>query len=111
MSLNLKWKLEHVFDPDILTHLRGKMPFESVGCRFTVEGGELPRPIVTTVWVRNLAGEELAGVLSPELPVKGGVNPLRVAENIARCLGQERVLEVLGEPGACAPEPPPSGRE
>jgi Protein of unknown function (DUF2726) len=91
--------MEPLFNPEILTAMREKVPFESVGCRITAEGGGLPEPVVAVVWVRNWAGEELAGLLSPDLPVKNGVNPLRVAENIARCLGQERVLEVLGQLG------------
>jgi hypothetical protein len=99
ISTGVQTAWENLFDPDILTAMRNKVPFESVGCRFTVTGGGLSEPVVTVVWVRNWAGEEMSGILSSDLPIKSGVNPLRVAENIARCLGQERVLEILGEAG------------
>jgi hypothetical protein len=91
--------IEPLFDPDIVTHMRQKVPFESVGCRFTAEVEVLPRPVSMVVWVRNWAGEELSGILSAECPVKSGVNPLCVAQNIAECLGQEQVLRLIDEKG------------
>jgi hypothetical protein len=96
LASGVKWRLESLSDPDQLTAMRANVPFESVGARYTVEGGSLPHPVVTIVWVRNWIGKELFHDLDPCAHVKSGANPLRIAWNIAQCLGQERVLEVLG---------------
>jgi hypothetical protein len=99
VAAGVKSRLESLSQPDQLTAMRGGVAFESVGARFTVEGGGLEEPVVTVVWVRNLIGKELFYDLDPCAHVKCGVNPLRIAWNIAQCLGQERVLEVLKKAG------------
>jgi hypothetical protein len=94
-ATGVKVSLESLFDPDVLTSMRAKTPFESVGCRFTATGDALHKPVVAEVWVRNWAGEELQGLLSQDAHVKSGVNPIRVAWNIAECVGREQVLDEL----------------
>ena len=102
-QLGVRMSLEPLFKPDILTAMRQNEPFESVGCRFIAKGGSLPASVLQVVWVRNFAGRELSGILSPELPITTGVNPLRVAENVAWYLGQKRALEVAEARGDRAP--------
>ena len=62
-GVQMSWK--PLFNPDVFIAMRNKVPFESVGCRFTVKGGALSEPVVTVVWVRNWAGEELSGSSHP----------------------------------------------
>jgi hypothetical protein len=93
--LRVAMSLEPLFEPDVLTALRTGRPFDSVGCRFVARGGKLSSPVIQVVWVRNFAGRELSGVLLPELSISSGVNPLRVAENVAWYLGQTRALELV----------------
>jgi Protein of unknown function (DUF2726) len=93
--LGVAMSLEPLFEPDVLTALRTGQPFDSVGCRFVARGGKLSSPVIQVVWVRNFAGRELSGVLLPEWSISGGVNPLRVAENVAWYLGQTRALELV----------------
>jgi hypothetical protein len=95
LQLKVTMSLEPCFAPDLLTALRMRQPFDSVGCRFIARGGKLASPVTLVVWVRNFAGSELWGWLSPELPISTGVNPLRVAENVAWYLGQTRTLELV----------------
>jgi hypothetical protein len=96
-AAHLRVSIKSLFDPNVLTHMRQKVPFESVGCRFTAKGGALPHAVTVVVWVRNWAGAELSGALSSDCPVKSGVNPLRIAQNIAECLGQEQALRMIDE--------------
>ncbi len=91
-QLNCGWSLEAVCRPDIFEALRTKRPLESVGSKFIADRN-LAVPVMLTVWVRNFAGDEIGTILSPEVPVRGGVNPLRVAENIAWYLGIKRTLD------------------
>ena len=86
--------LEPLIQPDLLAALRTGQPFDSIGCRFVARGGKLSSPVIQVVWVRNFAGSELSGILSPELSISTGVNPLRVAENVAWYFGQTRALEL-----------------
>ena len=99
VATGVKWRWKPVSQPDQLTAMRTEVPFESVGIRFTAEGGGLATPVVAIVWVRNWIGKELFYDLDPCAHVKSGANPLRIALNIAQCLGQERVLEILGKTG------------
>jgi hypothetical protein len=80
--LGVAMSLEPLVEPDMLTALRTGQPFGAVGCRFVARGGKLSSPVIQVVWVRNFAGRELRGLL-PELSISTGVNPLRVAENVA----------------------------
>ena len=92
--LKVRWSLEPVSRPELLAALDMNRPLESVGCRFTGRGEDLQVPVIFTVWVRNFAGEALGHVLDSDLPVAGGVNPLRVAENAAWYLGVKKVVEL-----------------
>lgn len=91
LGVAMSW--QPLFQPDVLTSLRTKQPFESVGCRFTASGGKFSSPVVQVVWVRNFAGHELSGMPCEEVPISTGVNPLKVAHNIAWYFGQRRTLE------------------
>ena len=93
-KLGATWKMSSVSKPDILTALRGKKPFTSVGCRYIVEGGSLPTPVSVVVWVRNFAGTEMGASLDSEFIPTHGINPLKVAENIAWYLGQKRAIKL-----------------
>ncbi len=93
-KLGATWRMSSVSKPDILTALREKKPFASVGCRYIIKGGKLQTPVVLTVWVRNFAGAEMGASLDSELIPTHGINPLKVAENIAWYLGQKRAIEV-----------------
>ncbi len=91
LGVVMSW--QPLFQPDVLTSLRTKQPFESVGCRFTASGGKLRSTVVLVVWVRNFAGHELSAMPCAEVPISTGVNPLKVAHNIAWYFGQRRTLE------------------
>lgn len=93
-KLGATWRMSSVSNPDILTALREKKTFASVGCRHAIEGGKLQTPVVITVWVRNFAGAEMGASLDSEFIPTHGINPLKVAENIAWYLGQKRAIEV-----------------
>ena len=93
-TLGAKWRMSSVSRPDCITALREKKPFTSVGCRYEVMGGKLQNPVSVTVWVRNFAGEEMGASLYSELIPTHGINPLKVAENIAWYLGQKRAIEL-----------------
>jgi hypothetical protein len=92
-ALGAKWRMSSVSIPDCMTALREKKPFTSVGCRYSVMGGKLQNPVSVTVWVRNFAGDEMGSSLDSELMPTHGINPLKVAENIAWYLGQKRAIE------------------
>ena len=86
-ALGAKWRMSSVSRPDCMTALREKKPFTSVGSRYEVMGGKLQNPVSVTVWVRNFPGEEMGASLDSELIPTHGINPLKVAENIAWYLG------------------------
>lgn len=94
LKLNASWSLEPVCRPDVLEALRTKRPLESVGCKFAAHGGLVKVPVLLTTWVRNFAGDDFGTVLSADMPVQCGVNPLRVAENVAWYLGVKKTLAV-----------------
>ena len=58
-KLGAGWSMSSVSEPDAMTALRENRSFDKVGCRYIVKGGELSIPVITTVWVRNFAGEEM----------------------------------------------------
>jgi hypothetical protein len=93
-ALGAKWRMSSVSKPDCMTALREKKPFTSVGCRYSVMGGKLQKPVSVTVWVRNFAGAEMGASLDSEVIPTHGINPLKVAENIAWYLGQRRAIEI-----------------
>jgi hypothetical protein len=94
-SMNLSYRLQPVSVPNPFEVLRTGKPFDKVGAHFTAYG-ELLVPVELTVWVRNFAGEALGASLSAEVPIHNGVNPLRIAENIAEYLGMRKAIEVNG---------------
>jgi hypothetical protein len=93
-KLGAAWKTSSVSKPDIMTALREKRSFTSVGCRYVVEGGKLATPVTVIVWVRNFAGAEMGASLDSEFIPTHGINPLKVAENIASYLGQRRAVKL-----------------
>jgi len=93
-KLGVKMSMYPLFKPDILTTMREKKAFESVGYRYVAKGGDLSIPVILAVWVRNFAGHELKGFLSPDLPISHGINPLQVAYNATWYLGQKKVVEM-----------------
>jgi len=93
-KLGVRMSMKPLFKPDILTSMREKRAFESVGCQYVAKGGDLSVPVILAVWVRNFAGDEFKGILSSDLPISHGVNPLKVAENVAWYLGQKKVVEM-----------------
>ena len=93
-KLGATWQQSSVSKPDILTALREKKSFTSVGCRHTVRGGRVQNPAIVTVWVRNFAGAEMGASLDSEFIPTHGINPLKVAENIAWYLGQKRAVDL-----------------
>jgi len=93
-KLNAQWSLEPVCRPDVFEAMRTKQPLEALGCKFAAHGGHVTVSVLLTAWVRNFAGNDFGTVLSAEMPVRCGVNPLRVAENIAWYLGVKKTLAV-----------------
>lgn len=87
------WRMESLSKPEVMTAMKLKVPFKMLGCRFVAYGGDLERDVSTTVWVRNFAGSEMNWSLISFFIPKCGVNPLKVAENIAWYLGQKRAIE------------------
>lgn len=93
-SLGATWTMSSLTQPDPFTAMREKRPLSSVGCRYEVKGGMLRNPVVVTVWVRNFAGHEFGpSLICSEVLPSHGINPLKVAENIAQFLAQKRAVE------------------
>jgi len=92
--LGATWRMSSVSRPDSMTALRENKPFTSVGCRYSARGGKVHIPVILTVWVRNFAGAEMGASLDSEFIPTHGINPLKVAENIAWYLGQKRAIEI-----------------
>ena len=65
-----------------------------MGCRYVVKGGKLTVPVIMTVWVRNFAGDEMGASLMSEFIPSHGINPLKVAENIAWYLSHKKAIEI-----------------
>jgi hypothetical protein len=88
------YSMEPLARPDLETAAKLKVPVQAVGCHFTSRGETPYPPVSVTVWVRNFAGDALGYVLSADIPIKGSINPLRVAENAAFYLGIKRIIEL-----------------
>jgi len=99
-KLGIRYAMSSLSKPDLMTVLKEKKAFDSVGCRYIVKGGLLTIPVVTVVWVRNFAGAEMGTGLMSEFFQSHGVNPLKVAENIAMLLGNRRALELIKQSGS-----------
>jgi hypothetical protein len=93
-DLGATWSMSSLSRPDQLTALREQRPFDAVGCRYILKGGKLSVPVMMTVWVRNFAGSEMGASLDPEFIPSHGINPLKVAENVAWYLGQKKAMEI-----------------
>ena len=92
-KLVARWSMSSVSHPDQMTVLCEKKHYESVGCKFTVLGGKVTTSVVLTVWVRNFAGTELGYDLCSDFSPAHGINPLKVAENIAWYLSHKKAVE------------------
>jgi hypothetical protein len=93
-NLGASWSCTSLSKPDVTTAMRERRSFDSVGCRYVVKGGKLPIPVIMTVWVRNFAGDEMGASLIPDLIPSHGINPLKVAENIAWYLSHKKAIEI-----------------
>lgn len=98
-SIGAKWRMQSMSRPSPIAAMKLGVPFKMVGCRFVASGGLLKKDVSTTVWIRNFAGSEMNWSLIPFFIPDCGINPLKVAENIAWYLGQKRAIEVASGMG------------
>lgn len=93
-KLGASWNMRSLSRPDQMTAMKNKKAFESVGCHYVVKGGKLKAPVVMTAWVRNFAGKEMGYSLDPEFLPESGINPLKVAQNIAWYLSHKKAVQI-----------------